>query len=89
MGVRPDYLPGQQPIADIAARQKLESSWSRFAPVEKGRYPIGNIQTIEKDEIKSILIFGRDAIGEMEILYLKPIFSPCLDIQCFTKASLS
>ncbi len=80
MGVSPDYLPGQQPIADIAARQKFEADWGRPVPVEKGRGPIGIIQDVEKGEIQGILVVGRDAIGEIgNAIFEAPIFSVLID----------
>jgi len=36
MGVSPDYLPGQQPLTDIAVRQKFEAAWHRTLPLERG-----------------------------------------------------
>jgi len=80
MGVNPDYLPGQQPISDVAARQKFEAAWSRPVPPEKGRDSVGIIQGVEKGEIQGILVAGSDAIGEIgNAIFEVPLFSVLID----------
>jgi len=76
MGVSPDYLPGQQPLTDIAVRQKFEAAWHRTLPVEKGKDAIGIINGVEKGDILGILVVGIDttsAIGNA--IFELPIFS--------------
>ncbi len=65
MGVSPDYLPGQQPLSDIAVAQKFESAWHTTLPLEKGRDTIGIIEGIKKGDIQGILILGINAISEI------------------------
>lgn len=80
MGVSPDYLPGQQPITDAVARHRFELAWNRPVPVEKGLGPIEVIQSIEKGEIQSILVAGRDATGKQgNAIFEVPIFSVLID----------
>ena len=65
MGVSPDYLPGQQPITDAAARQRYEAAWGKPIPVVRGRNSAEIIMGVEKGEIQSVLVFGSDATGEI------------------------
>ncbi|MCK4721966.1 MAG: molybdopterin-dependent oxidoreductase, partial [Dehalococcoidia bacterium] len=80
MGVSPDYLPGQLPITDIAARQKFEAAWHRSLPLEKGKDVIGIIEGVENGDIQGILVFGIDAAGEIgNSIFEVPIFSVLVD----------
>jgi formate dehydrogenase major subunit len=80
MGVNPHYLPGQQPIADAAIRQKFEAAWQRPLPLEEGRDAIGIVEGLEKGEIQSILVVGIDAVGKAEnAIFDIPIFSVLID----------
>jgi len=80
MGVSPNYLPGQEPITDVAARQRFEATWGRPVPLEKGRDPVGIIQGVEKGEIQGILVAGSDAIGEIgNTIFEVPLFSVLID----------
>jgi formate dehydrogenase major subunit len=82
MGVGPDYLPGQLPITDAAARQKFEAAWHRPLPLEKGRDAIGIIEGVEKGDIQGILVLGIDAAGEMGSgIFEVPIFSVLMDTE--------
>ena len=80
MGVNPNYLPGQQPITEVAVRQKFEAAWGKPIPSEKGRDAIAIIQGIEGGNIQSILALGGDAIGKIEnAIFEVPIFSVLID----------
>ena len=80
MGVNPNYLPGQQPISDVVARQKFEAAWSSPVPPETGRDSVGIIQGVEKGEIQGILVAGSDAIGEIgSAIFEVPLFSVLID----------
>jgi predicted molibdopterin-dependent oxidoreductase YjgC len=80
MGVNPDYLPGQQPITDIAARQRFEAVWGKPVPVTKGRNSIEIVQGVERGAIHGILVIGSDAVGEMRnIAFELPVFSVLID----------
>jgi len=80
MGVSPNYLPGQESIADAAARQCFEAAWGKSLPSEKGRDAIGIAQGIDTGEIQGILVVGRDAIGEVDsAIFEVPIFSVLID----------
>jgi len=80
MGVSPNHLPGQQPVTDVAARQKFEATWGRPVPLEKGRDSIGLIQGVERGEIQGVLVAGSDAIGEIgNAIFEVPIFSVLID----------
>ncbi|TET40333.1 MAG: hypothetical protein E3J66_07015, partial [Dehalococcoidia bacterium] len=76
IGVSADYLPGQQPVTDIAIRRKFEAAWHSTLPVGKGKDAIGIIKGIDKGDIQGILAVGIDAIGEMgSAIFEVPIFS--------------
>jgi formate dehydrogenase major subunit len=80
MGVNPDYLPGQQPITNTAARQRFEAVWGKPVPVTKGRNSIEIIQGVERGDIHGVLVVGSDAVGEMRnITFELPIFSVLID----------
>jgi len=80
MGVNPSYLPGQQPIAEPAIRQKFEAAWGKPIPTEKGRDAIGIVQGVEKGKIQSILVLGGDATGKIgNAIFEVPIFSVLVD----------
>jgi len=80
MGVSPDCLPGQQPITDVATRQKLEANWGRPVPPEKGRDSVGVIQGVDRGEIQGILVVGSDAIGAIgNAIFEVAIFSVLID----------
>ena len=80
MGVNPSYLPGEQPISDVTARQKFEAAWSSPVPPEKGRDSVGIIQGVEKGEIQGILVAGSDAIGEIgNAIFEVPLLSVLID----------
>ena len=80
MGVSPNYLPGQQPIADAAVRQKFEAAWGKPLPGEEGRDAIAIIQGIEAGYIQGILALGGDATGKIgNAIFEVPIFSVLID----------
>ena len=80
MGVNPNHLPGQQPITDLAVRQRFEAAWGRPMPTEKGRDAVGIIQEIERGEIQGILVLGGDATGKIgSAIFEVPIFSVLVD----------
>jgi len=80
MGVNPDYLPGQQPITNVAARRRFETVWGEPVPVTKGRNSIEIIQGVERGAIHGVLVMGSDAVGEMRNTIFKlPIFSVLID----------
>ena len=80
MGVNPDYLPGQQPITNTAARQRFEAVWGKAVPITKGRNSIEIIQGVEKGAVHGVLVMGNDAVGEMRnIAFELPIFSVLID----------
>jgi formate dehydrogenase major subunit len=80
MGVNSDYLPGQQPITNVAARQKFEAVWGKPVPVTKGRNSIEIIQGVERGDIQGVLVMGSDAAGEMRnAIFELPIFSVLID----------
>jgi len=80
MGVSPHYLPGQQPITDVTARQRFEAAWGRPVPVEKGRDPVGIIQGIELGIIQGIAVAGGDATGAIgNAIFGVPLFSVLID----------
>jgi len=80
MGVNPSYLPGQQPITDVAARQNFEAAWGRSVPLEKGRDSVGIIQGVERGTIQGILVAGSDATGEIgNAIFEVPLFSVLID----------
>jgi len=76
MGVSPGYLPGQQPITDIAVRQKFEAAWHRTLPLEKGQDTLEIIRGVEKGNIQGVLVVGIDAMNEIaNAIFEVPIFS--------------
>jgi predicted molibdopterin-dependent oxidoreductase YjgC len=80
MGVNSDYLPGQQPITNVAARRRFEAVWGKPVPVTKGRNSIEIIQGVERGDIHGVLVIGGDAVGEMRnITFELPIFSVLID----------
>jgi predicted molibdopterin-dependent oxidoreductase YjgC len=80
MGVNPDYLPGQRPITDIAARRRFEAVWGKPVPITKGRNSIEIIQGVERGAIHGVLVMGSDAVGEMRnIAFELPAFSVLID----------
>jgi formate dehydrogenase major subunit len=80
MGVNSDYLPGQQPITNVAARRRFEAAWGKPIPVTKGRNSIEIIQGVERGDIHGVLVVGSDAVGEMRnITFEPPIFSVLID----------
>jgi len=80
MGVSPDYLPGQQPLTDIAVRQNFEAAWHKTLPLEEGRDAIGIINGVEKGDILGILVVGIDAINKIgNAIFEVPIFSVLVD----------
>jgi formate dehydrogenase major subunit len=80
MGVNPDYLPGQQPITNVAARRRFEAAWGRHVPITKGRSSIEIIQGVERGDIRGVLVVGGEAVGEMRNIILElPIFSVLID----------
>jgi formate dehydrogenase major subunit len=80
MGVDPDYLPGQQPLINVAAKRRFEAAWGKPVPVTKGRNSIEIIQGVERGDIHGVLVIGSDAVGEMRnITFELPIFSVLID----------
>jgi len=80
MGVNPDYLPGQQPITNVAARRIFEAVWGKPVPVTKGRNSIEIIQGVERGDIHGVLVIGSDAVGEMRnATFELPVFSVLID----------
>jgi predicted molibdopterin-dependent oxidoreductase YjgC len=80
MGVNSDYLPGQQPITNVAARRRFEAAWGEPVPITKGGSSIEIIQGVGKREIHGVLVVGGDAVGEMKNIILElPIFSVLID----------
>jgi predicted molibdopterin-dependent oxidoreductase YjgC len=80
MGVNPDYLPGQKPITNEAARQRFEAVWGEPVPVTKGRNSIEIIQGVERGTIHGVLVMGSDAAGEMRnTMFELPVFSVLID----------
>jgi len=80
MGVTPDYLPGQKPVTNEAARQRVEAAWGEPVPVTKGRNSIEIIQGVERGAIQGVLVMGSDAVGEMRnTIFELPIFSVLID----------
>ena len=80
MGVRPNYLPGQQPIAEPAIRQKFEAAWGKPIPTEQGRSAIEIVQGVERGKIQGILALGGDATGKIgNAIFEVPIFSVLVD----------
>ncbi len=80
MGVNPAYLPGQQSLANKNARQKFEAAWGQSLPVETGKDTGSIVQSVEKGEIKGILVARTDASSEMINALLElPLFSVLID----------
>jgi formate dehydrogenase major subunit len=80
MGVNPYHLPGQQPLADEAARQRFESAWGRPIPAEEGRDPVGIIHGIESGRFQGLLVLGGEATGKIgNAVFEVPIFSVLMD----------
>lgn len=80
MGVDSDYLPGQKPITNAAARRRFEAVWREPIPVTKGRNSIEIIQGVERGAIQGILAMGSDAVGEMRnTIFELPAFSVLID----------
>ena len=80
MGVTPEYLPGQNPITNGAARQRFEAIWGRPVPVTKGRNSIEIIQGVERGTIQGVLAMGSDAVGDMKNTFFElPVFSVLID----------
>ena len=80
MGVTPEYLPGQNPITNGAARQRFEAIWGKPVPVTKGRNSIEIIQGVERGTIQGVLAMGSDAVGDMKNTFFElPVFSVLID----------
>jgi predicted molibdopterin-dependent oxidoreductase YjgC len=80
MGATPDYLPGQQPITNVAARRRFEATWGKPVPVTRGGHPIEIIQGVERGTIQGILAMGSDAVGDMRNTFFGlPVFSVLID----------
>jgi predicted molibdopterin-dependent oxidoreductase YjgC len=80
MGVDPNYLPGQKPVTNEAARQKFEAVWGKPVPVTKGRNCIEIVQGVERGTIHGVLVVGSDAVGEMgDAIFELPVFSVLID----------
>jgi len=80
MGVSPDYLPGQQPLADKAVRRSFEKVWGKPVPVEPGRDALGIIHGVENGGIQGLIALGREASGKIgNAIFEVPLFSVLLD----------
>jgi len=80
MGVSPDYLPGQQPVAEPAVRDGIEAVWGKPLPAGAGRGAVDIIEGIEKGEIHGVLVLGGDAAGVVgNAVFEVPVFSVLVD----------
>jgi len=80
MGVRPNYLPGQQPLTHDAVRQSFETVWGKLIPSEKGRDTVGIIHGVESGGIQGLLVLGGGATGKIgNAIFEVPVFSVLLD----------
>jgi formate dehydrogenase major subunit len=80
MGITPDYLPGQIPITNAAARERFEVIWGKPVPTAKGRNSIEIVRGIETGDIHGIVVIGKDAAGQMKnVMFELPVFSVLID----------
>jgi len=80
MGISPNYLPGQQPITDMAARQRFETAWGIQLPPREGKDSLEIIQGIEQGVIRGIAVVGGDAAGTIgNAIFGVPLFSVLID----------
>jgi predicted molibdopterin-dependent oxidoreductase YjgC len=80
MGVSPHYLPGQQPITDMSARQRFEAAWHTAMTFEGGRDATGIIEGVEKGEVHGILAIGGGIASEAgRAIFEVPLYSVLID----------
>ena len=58
MGLLPGVLPGYQPLAESAVRQRFESLWGAKCSVTPGRNVREVLVGIDSGEIKALVVFG-------------------------------
>ena len=78
MGMTSDYLPGHQPIAEPATRQRLEIAWGQPLPLTTGKNSDEIIQGIKTGDIRGILVLGSEA-NRRNQLFDTPAFSVLVD----------
>jgi NADH-quinone oxidoreductase subunit G len=84
MGLLPGVLPGYQPLAESAVRQRLESLWGAKCSVTLGRNIREILAGIDSGEIKALLVFGSnpvktfgvsaETLGKLDFLLVAELF---------------
>ena len=67
MGLLPGVLPGYQPLADTAVRQRFESLWGTKLSEIPGRNIREILAGIDSGEIKSLVVFGSNPVKTFKI----------------------
>ncbi len=64
MGLRPDRLPGQVPLADAAARGRCQKAWGAPVPAEPGLPASELWAAVAQGRIRTLYIVGADPMRE-------------------------
>ena len=63
MGVAPEFLPGQMPIEDTAAREKISQAWEGALPATgQGSHLLEILDRCRKGEIKALYLVGENPL---------------------------
>ncbi|MCA1596487.1 MAG: NADH-quinone oxidoreductase subunit NuoG, partial [Chloroflexi bacterium] len=63
LGVRPDMLPGYQPVADSAARERAAKVWGADVPADPGLGLLEMMAAARNGKLKALLVMGNDLVG--------------------------
>ncbi len=84
MGLFPDVLPGYAALSDVAARERMESTWQARIPTAPGRNIRSILEGVKSGEIKALLVFGsnpaktfhlaKENLGKLDFLMVAELF---------------
>jgi len=64
MGLRPDCLPGGEPVADDAARARWAKAWGSELPAEPGLDTDALLATADEGRLGALVVIGSDLVSD-------------------------